>query len=302
MSRPRGSVIRWVAVSMLACWPSLAISQYTDPTTPADSPLWWPVLDRTTPEELRAGHQREAVGEAYRVAVAAGWAPDCGPGFVPDEFVNSRTNPELVPVWHVLWRNFVLERGATSRDLVAEREGEIRRFGLSPDGLERLSRFAAQVDDEQERWQAELEERSAPMRELVLRFMAENPPPTDAEWRSLASAATADGRAATGIPEHMLVIDDLAAGRGDPLALSSVIGGSYADWVEWLRESDADPRQDAMETHLPSLRNDLSVADWTALRRYLSTVIGDHQSASYSLRDCPQAQFFQPAARERSVR
>ena len=67
----------------------------------------------------------------------------------------------------------MLQRGPTGRDLVAEREDEIRRFGLSPNGLGRLSRFAAQVDDEQGRRQAELEERSAPMRELVLRFMAE---------------------------------------------------------------------------------------------------------------------------------
>ncbi len=173
MSRQRVGVIRWAAASMIAFWPALAASQYTDPTTPADSPLWWPVLDRITSEELRAGHQREAVSETYRVAVAAGRAPDCGPGFLPDKFVNSTTNPELVPVWHVLWRNFVLQRGPTGRDLVAEREDEIRRFGLSPNGLGRLSRFAAQVDDEQGRRQAELEERSAPMRELVLRFMAE---------------------------------------------------------------------------------------------------------------------------------
>lgn len=302
MSRPRSGVVRWAAASMIAFWPTLTVSQYTDPATPADSPLWWPVLDRITAEELRAGHHREAVREVYRVAVAAGRAPDCGPGFVPDKFVNSATNPELVPVWHVLWRNFVLERGTTSRDLVTEREDEIRRFGLSRNGVERLSRFAAQVDEDQERRQAELEERSAPMREVVLRFMAENPPLTDAEWRSRATAITADARAVTGIPEHMLVIDDLAAGRGDPLALSSVIGGSYADWVEWLREGDTDPRQEAMQIHLPSLRNDLSDADWTALRRYLATVIGDYQSASYSLRECPQAQFFQPPAPERSVR
>lgn len=293
MSRPRASVIRWVAASMIAFWPALAVSQYTDPTTSADSPLWWPVLDRITSEELRAGHQREAVSETYRAAVAAGQAPDCGPDYVPRKFVDSAMNPELVPIWHVLWRDFVLGRGPTERDFVAEREDEIRRYGMSPDGLEQLRQFAAHVDGAQQSRQAELDERLAPMNELLLEFIDENPFPTDEELHSFAHAAR-DGRAAVITrPGHEHVIDDLLNGAGDPLALATTVGGAHTEWVEWLKHADVNPAQEAMARHLPQLRDALSDTDWTALRRYLASTIGNHQSASYSLLDCPQARLFE---------
>ncbi len=292
------SATRWLGASLVACWPALAVAQYTDPATPADSPLWWPILDGITSEELRLRHQRDAVATAYRLSVEAGQAPDCGPDYVPRRFADSGMNPELAPVWFVLQDRFV--RATTpNRDVVAEHERELRRYGMSRSGLDALSRFVSRASADQKRRQNELEDASAPMGEIVLRFMAENPPPTEAALRSYASAV-ADGEL-DAIDRQMFergkAIDDLVAGAGDPLALSALVGGTHAEWVEWIELSRADPEQDSMELHLPVLRKELSDADWTALRTYLATVIGNQQLGVWSLVDCPQAHFFvgQPA-------
>ena len=273
-----------------------ASAQYTPPDTPPDSPLWWPLFDGITADELRAEHQEDAIERLYAAAVESGRAPECNPGYVPHRFRDSGANPEIVPLWYALeftvrWPWSLAEQSSQPE---SDRENLLREANLSQRGAETLGHFLREVTWEMGRRQELLDDATKPMRDAVSKFEGENPPLPHAH---LASAIAARSAARLSAEDHQYLerfrlVDDIFTGRGDALALSGIMDGSYSDWSTWLEAAKAKPLEETFELYLPRLRRELSSGDWLTLRRHLSKNVGDRRTAEYSLLDCPNFQSF----------
>ena len=289
-SAPLGALLLVLLVA------ATASAQYTPPDTPPDSPLWWPLFDGITADELRAEHQEDAIKRLYAAAGESGRAPDCNPGYVPHRFRDSGASPELVPLWYALeftvrWPWLLAEQSGQPE---AERENVLREAGLSERGTATLGHFVREVTREMDRRQELLDEATKPMHDAISKFEGENPP-LPHEHLSAAIAARATGSLGAEDNQHLerfRLVDDIFTGRGDALALSRIMDGSYSDWSTWLEAAKAKPQEEALELYLPRLRRELSSEDWLTLRRYLSTNVGDRRTADYSVLDCPNFQSF----------
>ncbi len=279
--------------------PGLAAGQWTSPDTPPDSPLWWPVLDGITAEELRLGHQRDAVRAHYAAAVEAGRAPDCGPDYVPDQFADSQANPELVPLWWLLNGTVVhpWEWHLASGDAAAEPAGQpdqevaLRESGMSERGIATVRHFAEEAAREINRRKAEpMDQDDGPLKEVMLRYIEGISDPAVEALAAASQAGDALSPAEQDRLKGLGALDDFVVGRGDAAALSELIGGSHADWLEAVELMKVKPEEEVMARLLPGLREELSAGDWRALRGWLaasSAIVNGSTSGGYSMLDCP---------------
>ncbi len=295
-----------VVVALLVTLPTFAFSQHTPPDTPVESPLWWPVFDGITARELRLESQREAVARHYRTAVEAGSAPDCGPHYLPSRFHDDKRNPQLVPLWHILHRSIVSRwmGDQPASELRASADPLLTTAGMSPSGVELVHRWARQtaqtIGDREQAVDAKLALAMSSLSEFADRHLR--------SFRSerMSSSGGAVGPSAESLREEgdelllgrLRLLEDIETNEADPLALSGFLSGSYGDWSEWLEAFQVRPTEETMHSRLPTLRSDLSEADWTSLRRYLSLQIRGNQGGTYSSLDCPQAPLFTPFAKD----
>lgn len=285
--------------TLLVLLPAVSNGQYTKPDTPADSPLWWPLFDGITAADLREEHQADAVKARYAAAVQRGEVPDCGPEYVPGKYVDSGVNPELVPLWYSL-DQIVFSHWTIPEDHRPSAESlnaVLRRAGLSDYGITAFSDWGREAATEIGLREAALEEDLAPSIHAVEQFLERHPLPTD--WsafsrsaHSAASEALGRNNEVTSALEGLEALDDLEAGRGDPLVLSTVMEGSYSDWYEWVALWEQDINQTVLAEALPRLRSALSDGDWLSLRRYLATTVGSGRSETHSFLECPDANPF----------
>ncbi len=293
-----------LAATLLVTMPALGSSQHTAPDTPPESPLWWPVFDGITAEELRAGSQREVVIGHYRTAVKAGSAPDCGPDYAPSRFYDDRRNPQLVPLWHILHRSVVSEWLVDQSDPEFIRSSlgrSLATAGMSPSGVEALHLWAQQtagdIEGRERAVNGKLEIAMSSISEFFDRHSSHS-----ALSVSRASFGTSAEPPVEERDEAVLgrlrLLEGIETNDTDPVKLSEFLSGSPADWSEWVEAFQVRPIDEAMDSKLPVLRRSLTATDWTSLRRYLSLQIGGNQGGTYSGLDCPQAPVFTPRAEE----
>ena len=173
---------------LLIFLPRFALGQYTAPDTPPDSPLWWPVFDGITAEELHTAHQEDAVRELYATAVASGRAPECEPDYVPYNFRDSGANPELVPLWYAFDSAILLRWRTLDQRPDLDEEGLLREVRLSASGTETLRHFARNATEEMLRRDDLLKETTRPMYDAIFRFEEKNPPLPEEEWPAAVAA------------------------------------------------------------------------------------------------------------------
>lgn len=234
-------------------FPAVANAQPFDLDAPPDSPLWWPVSDRTSAADLRAAYRNaEGNQERYREAAAAGLVPVR----TQDELQGLKfyLNPRLTPDLETIWRPLTELAAAVVRD--GADTGAIRRslaeYGVSAEGSDQILRIVRQQGEEMERL---VEEIGPKTRELILMH-----------WEVL------DREGRTADAEDRL---RQAAEQGDVSYFVERPGRSREEIEELLREGPKQPSAIVGEVALRRLRQELREEDWQGLRRYLSGVVVD---------------------------
>lgn len=234
--------------------PIAAHAQPFDLDTPPDSPLWWPLSDQTSTEELRAAYRdKEANQKRYLEAAAAGLVP------APSEealealkfYLNSRLTPELETIWRPLTHlGFAFLHGGTD-DATVRRS--LAEHGVSTHGREQILAALHWLAEEEERLGAEI----GPKTQELIRM----------HWEILDR----EGRTAA-VQDRL----NQATKHGDVSYFLERTARSREQIEELLREGTKVSSAIAGEATLRRLRQELSGEDWQGLRRYLSSVAVDH--------------------------
>lgn len=275
------------AVLAVALLPALAAGQSTPADTPDDSPLWWPLNDGVSADDLRAAYTPEAVERHYREAVATGHAPDCGPDYVPTIFNVHRT-VELIPMWSAV-KNFLHASAVPSRNERGARTGfleepdptrhekSLERFGLSASSLAAMLphfRTAWQhLTDLRDEARSAAEEMDEAIERYVVKEALESPDdvqglrPGSPAARQAIAQEDPDRRAAR-FGEVQPILTALES--RDHLYLHLTIGGDRGQWQEWLRVTDPNAELPVIADLMTALRTHLGDSDWTAFRRFLA--------------------------------
>lgn len=255
---PCGATSLVIALLLL---PTLAGAQLHKLDRPVDSPLWWTLTDEVTPAELKRLHSDRSLSlERYDAAVEAGLERP-----VPEEgpyrrecllfYFNRDLTPELEPMWQAFEWFFALRTPGehASEENVRAAPGDLRRFGVSPSGVDAILKTAAATQAEFDSLMADF---GPKMREMTI----------------LLREVYDDPRRAAAVPPEGEVYD--AVQRKDYQAVASALGrpedeiralvDSHADWdVPYALIAEA----------LPRLKEEVTEADWQGFRRYLLEVV-----------------------------
>lgn len=270
--RRRGPTkLPWVAASLsvaLLLLPAVVGAQLHKLDRPVDSPLWWTLTDELTPAELKRLHSDRSLSlERYDAAVEAGFQrplPEQGP--YRREcllfYFNRELTPELEPMWQAFESFFLFYTpGEHAREEnVQAAPRDLRRFGVSPSGVDTILNAAAATHAEFDSLMADF---GPKMREMTI----------------LLREVYDDPRRAAAVPPEGEVY--AAVQRKDYGTVASVLGrpeieiralvDSHADWdVPYALIAGA----------LPGLKEELTEGDWQGFRRYLLEVLAAGGGAS----------------------
>jgi hypothetical protein len=239
-------VLAGLGVLIGALAPAPATAQPFDLDTPADSPVWWPLSDDITAEELRAAYREPGSSQRrYRDAVAAGLAEPRSDASL--ENLKFYLNPRLTPELETLGSTyFIFAIGWLPWDGAEKTQVELARFGVSAEGREVILAAAEQFRVDFDRLSGEL----APSHRELIRL----------QWEILER----EGESAA-LKKAMRE----AAHRGDVAYFAERTERGEAEIRVLLEDWKVDPSRVLLETSLPALKADLSPGDWRGLRRYL---------------------------------
>jgi hypothetical protein len=227
---------------------------------PVDSPLWWTLTDEVTPAELKQLHSDRSLSlERYDAAVEAGLQrPLPERGAYGREclvfYFNRDLTPELQPMWQAFEWFFAFHTPGEHalEENVQAAPRDLRRFGVSPSGVDAILNAASATQVEVESLMRDRGPKVQKMT-ILLRELYDDPL-----------------RAAAILPEGQFY--DAVLGR-DYGTVASVVGrpegeiralvDSHADWDESYA---------LIAEALPRIKAELTEGDWQGLRRYLLEV------------------------------
>ncbi len=264
-----------VAMAMLLL-PGVLDAQLHRPDRPVDSPLWWTLTDEVTPAELkRLFSDRSLSLERYDAAVAAGLAdplPERGAGGREclDFYLNRDLTPELEPMWLAFDTFFRVY--APDEQVDEERAHaaplDLRRFGVSPSGVETILRAAAATEAE---FDSLMDDLGPKMREMTV---------------LLGEVYYEDPQRAALAPPHRQVLD--AVELRDYQTVASAVGRSVSEIRDLVdSHADWDAPYALVAEALPRLKEELTDEDWQGLRRYLlETVVARKGNSRHFAEAC----------------
>ena len=228
---------------------------------PVDSPLWWTLTDEVSPAELKQLHSDRSLSLArYDAAVKAGLErplPEQGP--YGREcllfYFNTELTPELEPMWlaYASFYAFYTPGEHAREENVQAAPRDLRRFGVSPSGVDAILKAAAATQAEFDSLMAHFGPKLREMT-ILLREVYDDP------RRAAAAAPEGEVYEAVQRKDYGTVASALGRPEGDIRALVD----SHADWdVPYALVAEA----------LPVLREELTEGDWQGLRRYLLEVV-----------------------------